>query len=276
MTIRTAIHCVSAALLGLFSLASQAEATLFRLGVAPHTSARVIIEMYQPLRLYLEQVLGQPVAVETAPDFSEFGRRALRQDYDMAVTTSHQARIYQTDGNYLPLITYKSDFKAVALVAKSAHIRRPADLKGSSALGLSPSSLVTLWGLQWLRANQLGDLPVKYISAADSTAHQVLSGDAGVAFTSLANFQKLPPEQRQALKVLAESEPMAGRIYMLNKRHAARWRVIEEALLRFPDSPGGEKYFVQSQLEGYRPLRSRELEAMEPYAREIRTMLKSK
>ena len=30
---------------------------VFRIGVAPHTSARVILEMYQPLRLHLEQAL---------------------------------------------------------------------------------------------------------------------------------------------------------------------------------------------------------------------------
>jgi phosphonate transport system substrate-binding protein len=78
----------------------------FILGVAPHTSARVILEMYQPLRLHLEKSLGNPVEVVTAPDFNEFARRALAQEYDLAITTGHQARLLQTDANYLPLLTY--------------------------------------------------------------------------------------------------------------------------------------------------------------------------
>lgn len=261
------------AALSLFALTASAEEPLFHLGVAPHTSARVILEMYQPLRLHLEKALGQPVAVETAPDFTEFARRAVRQEYDIAITTGHQARLYQTDAAYLPLMTYKSSFKAVALVAKKANIRRPADLKGKTVLGLSPSSLVTLWGLHWLKANNLGSLPVKYVSAADSTSQQVLAGEAGVAFTSLANYQKLPPEQQRALVILAESEPMAGRVYMLNKRRATQQKQIQQALLSFAESDEGKRYFEQTKLEGYRQLRPGELESMEPYASEVRQLL---
>jgi phosphonate transport system substrate-binding protein len=231
--------------------------------------------MYQPLRLHLEKAIGQPVAIETAPDFTEFARRAIRQEYDIAITTGHQARLFQTDAAYLPLITYKSSFKAIALVAKNANIRYPADLKGKTALGLSPSSLVTLWGQHWLKANNLGSLPVKYISAADSTIQQILAGEAGVAFTSLANFQKLPPEQQQALSILAESEAMAGRVYMLNKRRAAQQKKVEQALLSFAESAEGKRYFEQTKLEGYRPLRSGELQSMEPYANEVRLLLNS-
>jgi phosphonate transport system substrate-binding protein len=49
--------------------------------------------MYQPLRRQLEISLKQPVEVQTAPDFNEFARRALNQEYDIAVTTGHQARL---------------------------------------------------------------------------------------------------------------------------------------------------------------------------------------
>lgn len=255
---------------------ANAADTIFHLGVAPHTSARVILEMYQPLRLYLEKALGQTVIVETAPDFTEFGRRALNQEYDIAITTGHQARLYQVDAAYLPLITYKADFKAVALVAKKSRYHKPADLQGSTVLGLSPSSLVTLWGLHWLQKNNLNNVTVKYVSAADSVSHQVLAGEASLAFTSLANYQKLPQEQQDALKILAESEPMAGRVYMLNKRQASQQAKIDQALFAFAETEEGKKYFTQTRLDGYRKLRPRELEAMEPYAAETRLLLKAK
>lgn len=265
----------SLALAPLFSLASRARAQAsFKLGVAPHTSARVILEMYQPLRRHLEKAIGMPVEVQTAPDFTEFARRALKQEYDFVITTGHQARLLQTDAAYLPLLTYKADFRAVALVARDSSYRQPADLKGTTALGLSPSSLVTLWGLHWLKQNGLGDLPVRYVSAADSISRQVLGGDVSIGFTSLANYQKLPADQRAALRIFAESGSMAGRVYLLNKRRAGLHGRIEAAIWSFADSPVGRLYLENHRLEGYRRLNPKELDGMEPYAAEVRAVLK--
>ncbi|MGE5472037.1 MAG: phosphate/phosphite/phosphonate ABC transporter substrate-binding protein [Bacteroidota bacterium] len=258
------------------TFAARAQDNSFKLGIAPHTSARVILEMYQPLRLHLERALGQPVEVQTAPDFTEFGRRALNQEYDLAVTTGHQARLYQTDAGYRPLLTYQADFRAVALVARDSNFRQAADLKGKPVLGLSPSSLVSLWGMHWLKSNGVTDATLRYVSAADSISRQVLAGDAAVAFTSLANFQKLPTEQQEALRILAESEPMAGRVYMLNQRQAGRQAIIDAALWSFAASDEGRKYFEKNKLDGYRKLRPRELEVMEPYTAETRLLLKGK
>ena len=274
---RTFLHCAWGALLAFAGLsAGAAEPAPFVLGIAPHTSARVILEMYQPLRRHLEAALKQPVEVQTAPDFTEFAKRALNQEYDLAITTGHQARLYQTDAGYLPLLTYQADFKAVALVPKDSKIRSAADLKGTTVLGLSPTSLVTLWGLHWLKMQKVSEVNVRYVSAADSVSRQVLSGEASAAFTSVANFQKLPVDQREQLRILAESESMAGRVYMLNKRWTSRLNTIDKALWSFAGSPEGKQYFEQNKLDGYRKLRSRELEGMDPYAVETRQVILGK
>ena len=258
-----------------FSHAESAAAPTFVIGVAPHTSARVILEMFQPLRRQLEASLGQPVAIQTAPDFTEFARRALHQDYDLAITTGHQARLYQTDAGYLPLLTYKADFVAVALVDRNGPIKRPEDLRGKLVLGLSPTSLVTLWGEHWLRQQKLGST-VRYVSAADSVSRQVLAGEAAAAFVSEANYQKLPDDLRSQLVILAQSDPLAGRVYMLNKRHASRLEQVDAALWKFAASDAGQAYFAQNKLGGYRKLRSGELEAMDPYAAETRRVVNGK
>ena len=274
---RTFLRYAWGALLAFAGLpVGAAEPAPFVLGVAPHTSARVILEMYQPLRRHLEAALKQPVEVQTAPDFTEFAKRALNQEYDLAITTGHQARLYQTDASYLPLLTYQADFKAVALVPKESKIRSAADLKGTTVLGLSPTSLVTLWGLHWLKTQKVPEVNVRYVSAADSVSRQVLSGEASAAFTSLANYQKLPADQREQLRILAESESMAGRVYMLNKRWISRLNSIDKALWSFAASPEGKQYFEQNKLDGYRKLRSRELEGMDPYAAETRQVILGK
>jgi len=244
----------------------------FRIGVAPHTSARVIIEMYQPLRLQLEQALGMPVEVVTAPDFTEFARRMLHQDYDIAITTGHQARLSQTDADYTPLLTYSADFRAVALVAGTSPYKKVKDLKGKPLLGQSPTSLVTLWGQHWLSQNGINE-PLRYVSASDSVARLVLAGEAAAGFVSLANYQSLARDVQAKLRFLVIGDPMAGRVYMLNKRQLARKSQIDAALWSFADSAEGKAYFEKFKLDGYRKLKPKELESMEPYAREVRQTL---
>jgi phosphonate transport system substrate-binding protein len=259
--------------LALCSLVATAQTpAVFRLGIAPHTSARVILEMYQPLRAQLEKALGVPVEVVTAPDFTEFARRMLRQEYDVAVTTGHQARLAQTDGEYTPLITYSADFRAVAVVSGSSKFKTAKDLVGKPVLGLSPTSLVTLWGQHWMK--QSGNLDtLRYVSASDSVGRLVLSGEAAAGFMSLANYQSMGRELQEQLRFLVISDPLAGRVYMLNKRQVARKDQIDAALAGFANSTEGRVYFEKYKLEGYRKLKSRELELMEPYAKEVRASL---
>ena len=247
----------------------------FIIGVAPHTSARVILEMYQPLRLYLEKAMGMPVEIATATDFDAFARRGLAKEFDIAITTGHQARLFQTDAKYIPLLTYKADFKAVALVGKNSPVHKAADLKGKQVLGLSQASLVTLWGMHWLKQNKLDSSTVKFVSASDSVAQLIVNGEAIAGFMSQANFQKLPPAVAAQLRVLAESKPMAGRVYVLNSRDAAQQKKIEAALWAFAETPEAKTYFDNNKLGGYRPLRAKELKEMDPFAAEVRKLLKA-
>ena len=256
------------------SLAATLATPAFRIGVAPHSSARVILEMYQPLRLHLEQALQKPVEIVTAPDFTEFARRGMAQDYDIAITTGHQARLLQTDAKYRPLLTYQADFKAVALVAASSRFGEPADFSGTMVLGLSASSLVTLWGQHWLMRNSVANATMQYVSASDSVGQLLLRGEGSVGFMSLANYQNLQPAVRDRLRVVAESLSMVGRVYVLNARHARQQGEILAALKSFGESDQAKQYFSRYQLGGYRALESRELIVMEPYANEVRLVLR--
>ncbi len=247
----------------------------FWIGVAPHTSARVIIAMYQPLRHYLEKALGRHVAIVTAPNFTDTAWRALHQQYDLVITTGHQSRLLQTDAGYIPLLTYKADFYAVALVAKTSPITEPAQLSKGKALGLSKTSLVTLWGLHWLQQNNLSDMEVQYVSASDSVARLITAKSADVGFVSFANYQQLDPAIQAELRIFSQSSPLAGRVYMLNHRYLRVKDKIERALWHFAQTPEGMHYFDTYQLGGYRKLRPNELAEMDSFANEVRKELKA-
>jgi phosphonate transport system substrate-binding protein len=260
---------------GLINTAFAAEkATTFIVGIAPHTSARVIVEMYQPLRLYLEKSLGRPVEIVTASDFTEFARRGLEQKYDLAVTTGHQAQLFVSDAGYMPLLTYKADFKAVILVSVSSAYREPKDLAGTTVIGLSPASLVTIWGQHWLQRNSVANVTLRYVSASDSVAQLVLNGEGSAGTTSLANYQNLQPAIRSRLRIMDESMPLAGRVYVLNRRNASLKERVDLALWSFAETPEAKQYFNKYKLDGYRKLEPKELFAMAPYANEVRQVLK--
>ncbi|MBF0562465.1 MAG: phosphate/phosphite/phosphonate ABC transporter substrate-binding protein [Alphaproteobacteria bacterium] len=249
--------------------------TMFRVGVVPHTSARIILEMYQPLRESLQKNLGVPVEIVTAPNFNEYIRRALDQNYDIAITTGHQARVLEVDAGYKPLMTYKAPFRSVAIVPVESTLQGPKELAGTTVVGLGPTSLVTQWGAHWLHDAGVTDTKMRYVSAADSEAQLVLAGDASVGFMSLANYEYLAPEVRTRLRILAQSEPVLGRVYMLNARQQGRRDALIAALHTFAATPVGQQYFDQSHLEGYREVRPGEMESMDFYAQEVREALKT-
>jgi len=262
--------------LSLLPLLGQTAPATFKLGVAPHSSSRLILEQYHPLRVHLEKALGRPVEVITAPDFTEFARRALAGDYDLAITTGHQARLYQTDAGYLPLVTYQADFRSVVIVADKGKVHRPEDLKGTTVIGLSASSLVTLWGQHWLKRVGRNDVAVRYVSAADSVAQLLLSGEGSAGLVSLANFQKLPADVQSQLRILTQSPAMLGRVYLLHPKQAHQLAQVEAALWAFTQTPDGTQYFQKHQLGGYRKVPRRELAAMDPYAEEVRKNLRER
>jgi phosphonate transport system substrate-binding protein len=91
---------------------------------------------------------------------------------------------------------------------------------------------------------------------------------------SLANYQNLQPAVRDRLRVVAESLSMVGRVYVLNARHARQQGEILAALKSFGESDQAKQYFSRYQLGGYRALESRQLIVMEPYANEVRMVLR--
>lgn len=261
-------------LVGLCLPLAATAAEILRLGVAPHSSARIVIAQYQPLRAALQGALEMPVEVATARDFTAFVQRALAFDYDIAVTTAHQAAVLRDDAGFIPLLTYQADFEAVAVSTTDSGITGVRDLDARPVLGLNPASLVTLWGIDLLDKSQVRAKSLAYITASDSVAELLLRGEAAAGFMSLANFQKLAPEVRTRLRIIARSGPLPGRVYLLSPKCAAREKAVRAMLVSFAGSDAGQRYFSENQLGGYRPIKREELDAMRNYADSVRRQLR--
>ncbi len=233
-------------------------------GVAPHSSARVIMESHATLRDYLENKLHQPVQIVTAPTFSEFTRRSLKNNYDLLITSPHLALIATEHANYEPVMTYTQGLETV-LVGLSDQLPSNRPLR---VIGLDPVSFVTLTGLNYLKEIGLTttDLQVSYASASDSASLMVTQGKADVAIMSWPNYTKLNDDLRSKVAVAWRSEPKPSRIYLIKEGKGLSKADWQEALEGFTQSAEGEKHLVDNKLKGFKPTSADELLAVKPLA----------
>lgn len=245
----------------------------FRLAIAPHSSTREIIKQYLPVSQALEKSLGHPVRIVTALNFTQFIQRALAGEYDLVVTTAHQATLLVDQRSYIPLVTYKAPFEAVAVTNLQNHGMDLKAINGHDVIGLNPASLVTLWGEKWLRDNNIHPSKIDYITASDSAARALQQGDAVVAFMSLANFQTLPKALQDQLAIRDGSGQIPGRVYALSPRWADHADTIRQALFGFADTEAGQSYFREYRMQGYRELKPNELDQIKPFADQLKRQL---
>jgi len=105
-------------------------------------------------------------------------------------------------------------------------------------------------------------------------AQLLLAGDGAAGFMSLANFQKLPPPIQAQLRMEVQSQPIPGRVYMLNRDQGGRLEKIKAALAGFAKTPEGKRYFDDNKLENYQPITVADLQSMGKFADEVRQVLK--
>ncbi len=232
------------------------------IGIAPHSSARVILESHASLRNFLETKLGKNVEIVTAPNFSEFTRRSLQGQYDLLITSPHLALMAQEHAGYVPLTTYTQGLETV-LITRSERIPEERPLKTT---GLDPVSFVTLTGLQELNYRGLtvenGSLTVNYASASDSAALAVAQGRTDIAIMSWPNYVKLNDEIKKQIHVSWRSEPKPSRIYLAKTDKGIDLRTWQQTIDAFAISPEGIAHLESNKLKAFRPVTTDDLNSV--------------
>jgi phosphonate transport system substrate-binding protein len=235
------------------------------IGIAPHSSARVILESHASLRSFLEARFGKSVEVVTAPNFSEFARRSLQGQYDLLITSPHLALMAQEKAQYNPLITYTQGLETV-LVSRTETIPEKRPLV---VFGLDPVSFVTLTGIEALKNMGLSHntgMHIEYTSASDSTALAVVQGKADLAIMSLPNFNKLNDTVKNQLAIAWCSEPKPSRVYLSKVGKGISATMWQEAIYAFTTSPEGLAHLESNKLKGFRHIDTEELASVRSQA----------
>lgn len=280
--IRLAICLVSIAFPlapGLAAAQGTTQTRLLQVGVLPTLSARVLLNNYRPLQLYLERELKRPVEFTTAPDFKTFHLNTIAGKYDVVVTAAHLARLAQLEANYLPLASYKAANRGIIFEAKDQPLATIQDLKGKTlAFGdrnaLIVSQTINYLQQQGLRGGQ--DYTLLDTQSHNSAAYSVQSHRSKLAITSPSGFKNIPETIKNDLKIFLVLPELPSLTWMANPRITSEAPKIKTALLNFtPDSEGGKQFFDATGYIGLREVSTTEMKALDPYALDISNRLRS-
>ncbi len=257
-------------------LGAAREKTLI-VGVLPTLSPRVLLNNYQPFRVYLEHALNRPVEMVTATDFASFHKSTLAGDYDIVVTAAHLGRLAETERGYIPLATYKSANRAMVMTSRAAPLKSIRDLRGHTVAILDRYALIASQAMAWLDDQGLhegADYRFVETPSHNSSAYSVLSGESTLAIISPAGWRQIPENIREDLQVYAKLPAIPGMMWLANPRLAREAPRLKSILLAFsPDSPEGNQFFQVTGYQGMREITPEEMKSLDPYTRYLQKTL---
>lgn len=215
-------------------------------GFLPILSTEKLVARFGPLVDYLAEKLGQPVRLETAPDYAEFVHRTNDEKrYDLLFTAPHFYYLAQRKAGYRAIVRVDApSLRAIIVTPKANGITTLAGLRGKRIATPDPLALGTVLIRDTLQ--QAGLDPDKDVTLISTPSHNasLLSANKGItdaAGLMIPPFQRAAPEVRDSMRVLATTQ---GTPHMpisvgpsLDKEQV---RIVEEALLDLTQNKEGK------------------------------------
>ncbi|RXJ87340.1 PhnD/SsuA/transferrin family substrate-binding protein [Arcobacter sp. CECT 8985] len=233
-----------------------------KIGIAPHSSTRVILKSHQDLRVFLQNYFKRPVQILTAKNFTEFTKRSNKGTfYNLILTSPNLAVIAKNIAGYTPLMTYTKGLSTIILstnknILKSNHFPL-------RVVGLDPVSFPTLDAQDWLAKKgfkQGEKIEYTYTSATDSSISILLNHNADMIIMSLPNYIKLMTKKTKKLvHVLYQSKPKPSRIYLAKDANGISVKDWKIALKAFSKSKEGKRHLKITKLKGFKEVDSETL-----------------
>lgn len=257
--------------------AQAAPGPLLRVGVLPTLSPKVLLTNYQPLRIYLERELQQPVELLTAPDFRRFHQDTMAGDFDLLVTAPHLARLAQLEAGFQPVATYLSANRAILITSQAKPVKKVEELRGKNLAIFDPLGLIVFEAKQWLEDQGLvsgRDYHPQVFPSHSSVGQSVQQGDSPLGVVSPAGLHQLAPEIATQIRTFKELPPVPALIWIVHPRTGNVDR-YQRLLLRFADSPEGERFYAGNAYKGMRPPTPEEMRLLDRPAREVGRLLQT-
>ena len=244
------------------------------LGVFPYVSRAQLMEVHAPLRGYLEQTLGQPVELITAPDFPEFLARTQRGEFDIILTAPHFGRLAETRDGYVRLAKTGHQVQGIFLAAADSEIKGLKDLKGKTIMIAQPISIVYQLAEEALRTVKL--VPGKSVTIIETRSHNNAMAaparkEADASVTGQGLWAQASPDIRSQLREIGATRSVPGFMLLAHKRIPAKQvQQIQRLLLSFDHTPEGKAYFERTFMIRFEKIDNKSMRALDPYTKILR------
>ncbi len=256
----------------LLPLPSLAESPL-HLGIFPYLNAHKLYRIYMPVKRELEQTLGRPVLLQTAPSYRSFLERTAAGEYDIVVTPPHFALLAEQESNYRRLARARPVLQGVIVVTRDQSIREISDLRGRKVATPDAMAIVTLLGeelLQGAGINPQDDLSMIATTDVKSSILRLSRGQADAAISVAGVLNSMPAHVQERLRVLALSRDVPHVMFMASPDlDAQAYKDVFEVLMAFDQSPAGARFFRDSRLQELVEITDADMEALGPFVEMI-------
>lgn len=191
--------------------ASCEESSPIIFGILPFVSAEQLVIQFSPLANYLSSELHTTVRIETAPDFTEFARRTLKeQRYDILFTAPHFYPPAHSKAGYRLIAGVDSPgMWAVVVAPRQSNIYKLDDLRGKRLATVSPAGLATLLVKKHL--SDAGIDPDTDLTMISTPSHDasLLSSYHGVTDASVLMqppFEAANPQVKASMRIIAKTD----------------------------------------------------------------------
>lgn len=255
--------------------AARADDDTLELGLAPYISVRPLMTLFQPLADFLEERLERKVLLVTAPSLREFDERILAGGYEAAMAAPQAARLAQKEAGYVPLLRVSDDLYGVFLVTQASPVVSLKDLANADIAFPDAFTATAHLGRETIASLGIDPARIVYPQGfQDSLPMSLRRGEYQAALMNGSAFHQLKPEEREGVRVLAETRRISHVIFLAHRdvtpeRQAALRAAIEQFML----SPVGTQFSRLSGLTGVRPLGEGELRRLDSLAQEHKRLL---
>jgi phosphonate transport system substrate-binding protein len=175
------------------------------IGVLPNIATAALLAQYENMKAWFERTQGTMVRIRVPANFKVFFDNTMRDDYDLSVAAPHFARVAQADRGMVPVVMYEPRINALFIGRPDDGISGAADVRGKAVGFANPTSLVALYGLQWLRQAGLEpgqDFQVRGARTDMGVGRMLLAGEAAGAIMSNGEFRALPRDEAGRLRTV--------------------------------------------------------------------------
>jgi len=261
-------------LLGTLLLSSQVLANSNRktpsddlvFGVLPFLSPVVLIKRFSPLKDYLEKVTGRNIYVESAPNFPEFVKRTIHQQYDIIFTAPHFVPV-TLDGNNYQLVAASNRLAAHIMVKRDSKIMNIEQLAGKR-IALGPSqAFVVIMARYLLKTKGLTGKRAPIYSTYKSHNAAIRALEFDDADAAVIGSYLLERARKKGFKQIAATPYYPGAAFLASKRLPESLRnKISEAFVNIKDTSEGRKTLTLIKFPGFQEIESSEYDPLRPIA----------